>query len=163
MPGASRIPIKILLSQLSKRAGGESRVEDNDDGKSPVAIVGLAVAVLTLLVGIVSLRSSRFRLWVSHLLHWSFIKKTLGITPPDHTPTVITAKEGSRTIPVAEIHMPSPVFIYNNYSNAPLIGTNSGIFSCSHSWTAGEAGTVSQAVELLGPGGRRPVSTEIEA
>lgn len=67
MPAISRIPVEVMLSGFNKRDDWGNKGVDDGDGKNPVVTVGLVVAVLTLLVGIVSLLSSRFRRWVSYL------------------------------------------------------------------------------------------------
>ncbi|CUS11358.1 unnamed protein product [Tuber aestivum] len=155
MPTISRIPVRTLLSQFSKRGDGENKGEDNNGGKSPVVIVGLVVAVLTLLVGIVSLRSSRFHRLVSCLLPLSIIKKILGPALLDPAPTVSTAREDSSANPLPETSVPTRVFIYNNYSNATIIGTNSGTISYGNSGIAGEASRAPQAA-----GRHRPTVAE---
>ncbi|KAG0639259.1 hypothetical protein HOY80DRAFT_1045726 [Tuber brumale] len=83
MPAVSRQTIEAMLSQVRKRDYGGDEEAGDGNGEGPVAIMGLIVAVLTLFVAIVSLRSSRFRRWVSHLLPLQFIKEAPAITPPN--------------------------------------------------------------------------------
>ncbi|CUS14571.1 unnamed protein product, partial [Tuber aestivum] len=68
MPAIPRSPIKTLLSQFNRRDYPENSGGHDSDGSSPVAIVGIVIAALTLLVGIMSLLSPRFRRWLSRLL-----------------------------------------------------------------------------------------------
>ncbi|CUS11356.1 unnamed protein product [Tuber aestivum] len=157
MSTTSRIPVEIMLSKFNKRDDWGNRGVDDGDGRSPVAIVGLVVAVLTLLVGIVSLRSSRFRRWVSHLLPSRFIKEALGITLQDPTSAVVTTMPDSSSIPTPEVQIPSPVFIYNDYSNAHLVEPHFCSFSYGQDGSAGGGCRVQQALEPLVPGRPGPV------
>lgn len=60
MSTISRLPIKNLLSQLSKREQKDDQGGDHSNDRSPVVIVGLVIAALTLLLAIMSYRQSRF-------------------------------------------------------------------------------------------------------
>ncbi|KAG0136218.1 hypothetical protein HOY82DRAFT_599437 [Tuber indicum] len=153
MPAVLRFPIETL-SQFEKRDSAEDKGMDNNDGESPVAILGLVVASLTLLVGVMSLGSPRFRRWVFGLLPSQFVKKFLGITPPNHLPTTVTTTEDVCAIPVAGIPVPGPVIIYNNYSNTQLACSHPNTFPYGPSGINGEGSRTPQVEESLGP--RRP-------
>jgi len=60
MSAISRFPIKNILSQLNKREQKDDQGGDHSDDRSPVVIVGLVIAALTLLLAIMSYRRSRF-------------------------------------------------------------------------------------------------------
>ncbi|KAG0639256.1 hypothetical protein HOY80DRAFT_1136908 [Tuber brumale] len=153
MPALSLFPIKTL-SQFEKRDYAGDKGVDDRGGESPVAILGLVVAALTLLVGIMSLGSSRFRRWVFGLLPSQFVKKAFRIALPNPVPTIITTAEDLRFIPVAGVSVPGPVFIYNVYANPRPVCSRSNTFPYGHGGVAREGGRVPQVEELLGP--RRP-------
>ncbi|CUS13990.1 unnamed protein product [Tuber aestivum] len=123
-----RFPIESLFSEFEKRDYTGDNEVDGCNGESPLAIVGFLVATLTLVVGVVSLRSSRFRHWVYYLLPFQFVKKILRITPANPTLRTVGAEEGLRARSFVEIPVPGPVIIYNDYSNTHP--------PCSHSNTA---------------------------
>lgn len=60
MSAISRFPIKNLLSKLNKREQNDDQAGDHSDDRSPVVIVGLVIAALTLLLAIMSYQDSRF-------------------------------------------------------------------------------------------------------
>ncbi|KAG0639263.1 hypothetical protein HOY80DRAFT_1045734 [Tuber brumale] len=64
MPAIPRFPNQALLSQA------ENRESDSSSG-GPVAIIGLIIAALTLIVGILALRG---RGWASYLLPSRFVR-----------------------------------------------------------------------------------------
>ncbi|KAG0136225.1 hypothetical protein HOY82DRAFT_536333 [Tuber indicum] len=147
MPTTSRNPIENLSPQVEKRDSlGDNRVGDSN-GEGPVAVVGLVVAALTLLVAIVSLRSSRFRRWVSRQLPSRFFKIAPGITPPNPPLITITTTEDLSTFPTSNIAIPGVVFIYNDYFNTRLAGAYPNTFP----YGIAEDGRVPQPEEPLHP------------
>ncbi|CUS13944.1 unnamed protein product [Tuber aestivum] len=118
MPAVPPFPIKGLLSQFNKREYTQNQGEDDSDVKSPVALVGLLIAALTLLVATIPiLRCPRFRRWVSSSIP-SSAKRALGVTLPNSPPGAVISGEDSSAIPATEIPIPpSPALIYNNFSN----------------------------------------------
>ncbi|KAG0639499.1 hypothetical protein HOY80DRAFT_1073762 [Tuber brumale] len=181
MPAVSRHPIEALLSQVEKGDFAGDKGADDNNSEGPVAIVGLVVAALTLLVAIVSLRSSRFRRWASCLstsklvkvylpplalrgqvLHINFesynpVQKTLGITPQNPAPT-ITTREDLYTLRVAGA-MPRPVYICNHRSDVHPACGHSNTPPRGHNGNTGEDGGAPQAEESLGPKRPEPVVT----
>ncbi|KAG0136220.1 hypothetical protein HOY82DRAFT_599440 [Tuber indicum] len=179
----TRSPIGIVLSRFEKRDCQGDKGVGGNDGESPVAIVGLFVASLTLIVGIVSLRSSRFRRCVSYILPLHFIRvyrlllaffrhilhvysesynppqNALGIALPNPLLTPITITEDLPAFPATGIPIPSPVFIYNNFSNACPACPHSDTFPCGHSGIAGGDDRDPQVGELLSLGRLEPVAT----
>ncbi|KAG0639505.1 hypothetical protein HOY80DRAFT_81948 [Tuber brumale] len=156
MPAVPNHPIGTLLLQVEKRDyAGDKRV-DYGGGEGPVAIVGLVVAALTLLVAIASLRSSRFRRWLSDLLPSRFVKKNAaGITPTNLAPTVITTTEEElRSIRAAGIPTPRSVVICNHCSNVHPACRHTNTSSRGYTGITREDGRVSQTEESLGV--RRP-------
>ncbi|KAG0639494.1 hypothetical protein HOY80DRAFT_1044853 [Tuber brumale] len=159
MLAISRFPIKTPLSQFERRDYTEDKGAGDNDGNNPVAIVGLVVAALTLLVGLVSLRSSRFRRRLSYLLPSYLVKRPLGITHPKPSRTTITTTEDFGAVPLAEISIPSPVFIYNYYSNAKPAYGHSNLFQYAHTGFNREYGRIPRAEEPQGPERPEPVVT----
>ncbi|KAG0136219.1 hypothetical protein HOY82DRAFT_599439 [Tuber indicum] len=153
----THLPVRTPLSPFEKRDCTGVKGVNDSQGESPVAILGLVVAALTLLVGIVSLRNSRFRRWVSYVLTSYFVKGVLGITPPNPSPTAITTTEGLHAIPPTGISMPSPVLIYNDFSNTRPACRHSNAFPSGHIGIIG-GGRAPQAEESLGPRRPKPVA-----
>ncbi|CUS11360.1 unnamed protein product [Tuber aestivum] len=150
MPTLSRFYTETLLYQVEKRDyAGEKGIPDSDE-ESPVALLGLVVAALTLLVGIVSLRSSRFRCWLSHLLPSQLVTKTSGITLLKPAPAGVATVD-LHAIPFWGIPIPAPVFIYSDCSNAHPADKHSNIFPQGHGCIIGEGGRVPQGEELPEP------------
>ncbi|PWW77955.1 hypothetical protein C7212DRAFT_342373 [Tuber magnatum] len=145
MPAISWFQTETLLSQFDKRDYEEYRVESGSDTRSPVAIVGLVLSAFTLAIGIVSLRRTRFRSWVSSSLPQRF-KKSLGSTLPNPAPGTTTTKEGLSAIQV-EIHISGPIIICSHLSNAHIFGAQSNILGCGHNGIAGRDSGVPQAEE----------------
>ncbi|KAG0136227.1 hypothetical protein HOY82DRAFT_599457 [Tuber indicum] len=180
MPAASRYTIENLSRQVEKRDSVGDNTADDSNGEGPVAIVGLVVAALTLLVAITSLRSSRFRRWVSCLLPSHFVKvyspllalfrRVLhiyseshnpaqiapDITPPNGVPANVSTTENLSTVPTENISMPGAVFIYNDYSNTHPAGTHPNTFPYGRYGITREDGSVPQVEEPLHPRGVEP-------
>ncbi|KAG0639258.1 hypothetical protein HOY80DRAFT_1136911 [Tuber brumale] len=175
-------PAGTQLSPFEKRDCTGGKGVNDSHGESPVAIMGLVVAALTLLVGIMSLRSSRFRRWVYYALPLHFIKvylpllallrdishvhseshnpaqKVLGITLSNPSPTTITTTEGLRARPASGIPTPSPVFIYNSFSNARPACPHSNASPCGHIGITRGDSRAPQEEESLGPSRPEPVA-----
>ncbi|PWW77958.1 hypothetical protein C7212DRAFT_362391 [Tuber magnatum] len=82
--------------------------------------------------------------------------KALSITPPNHPPTPLTDRGDLSAIPIAEIPIPAPTFIYNDYSHARLVCTQSNTFPGGHNSIAREDGRAPQAEEQPGLGRPEP-------
>ncbi|KAG0639495.1 hypothetical protein HOY80DRAFT_1044856 [Tuber brumale] len=137
MPAISRHLIRTELPQFNKHEYPENGGAGDSDSNNQVAIVGLVVASLTLLVGIMSLRSSRFRGWVSRLSSSYFVKKNICITRQSRLPTTSPTKDLSSNA-TSEIQIPARVFIYNDYHNAFLVGAHPNTFPDDHYSISGE-------------------------
>ncbi|KAG0639503.1 hypothetical protein HOY80DRAFT_81881 [Tuber brumale] len=154
MPAVSLHPSEKCGSAGDKGGG-------DGNGEGPAAIVGVIVAALTLLVAIISLRSSAFRHWASHLFPPQLVKEKVPIiAPPILAPAPITIMEDLRAVPVLGIPILGAIFIYNIPFDAhpPCRHTNTP--PCGHTPNAGEDDRVSQAGESLGTS-RYAVSSKI--
>ncbi|CUS11355.1 unnamed protein product [Tuber aestivum] len=143
--------------------GGQPHPEDGGasggDSESPLAIVGIVVACLTLFVGIWSLRNQRFRRWTSRLLTWGPIRKAPGTTSPDPAPTPATIKEDSSAIKIAETPKPASVLIFTVIADAYPASTHSGVPPYSPTDIIGEDSGAPQAEEFLEPKKPEPAAT----
>ncbi|KAG0134149.1 hypothetical protein HOY82DRAFT_537718 [Tuber indicum] len=151
MPVVLCSTIKVLLPQLNKRDHTPNQEGDDSDAKSPVVVIGLIIAALTLLAAMIPLfRCQRFRIWASSFSIPSFVKKALGIALPRAPPTTTTAVDGLSDIPLTENPMQDCVITYNNYYNIHIVDIRSNTFPCSHSVITREDGRVPQGWESLG-------------
>ena len=138
MPTISLFPIYNLLLQFAKCEQTENRGGGNDDGSLGV-IMGLIMAVLTLLLAILSYQHLRFGRSASpsHSLNACLAPSSLSLIilissqsrnplkPVPRTPL----PNLSTTIPPTDSARVNHVFIYNDYSNAPFAGANLSTFS----------------------------------
>ncbi|KAG0639500.1 hypothetical protein HOY80DRAFT_1136710 [Tuber brumale] len=170
MPAVPFHPNETLPLQVEKYgcAGDKGGGDGNPEG--PAAISGVVVAALTLLVAIISLRSSRFRHWASHLLppqlvkkvhplfralhrhilhlnsgSYGFAQKAPVIAPPNLAPTTITNVEGLCAIPVLGIPIPGAIFIFNLHFGAHPPCRHANTLPCGHTGVTGGGGRVPQA------------------
>ncbi|PUU77566.1 hypothetical protein B9Z19DRAFT_157615 [Tuber borchii] len=120
MPTISRFPIKDLLSHFNKREQTEKKGGVGSDDRSPVVLVGLVIAALTLLLAIMSYWRSRFCRSVSSLLPSHLVNSR---NPLQQLPRTLTP-DLSPTIPQPDFPRAGQVFIYNDYSNAQFVGTH---------------------------------------
>ena len=86
MPVVSQFLIKNLLSQFNRCEKMETKGRDVGDDTNPLAVVGLAIALLTLLPAIMSYRRSRFNGPASSLSSSLFIK---ACSPPPSLSLII--------------------------------------------------------------------------
>ncbi|CUS14570.1 unnamed protein product [Tuber aestivum] len=84
MPAILPFPVGTLSPMYNKRNYTENQGEGNSDGKGQVVIVEIVLAGLTLLVGIMALRSLRFRRFASYL----FPSRCVNALPRDPQPEV---------------------------------------------------------------------------
>ncbi|KAG0135399.1 hypothetical protein HOY82DRAFT_600844 [Tuber indicum] len=118
MPALPGHPIETLPSQVGRCDYEGDKAAGDSNGEDLLAIVGIIVAALTLLVGILALRSSRFHRWASHLLPSQFAQGASGITPPAPAPSAIPAAENFHAVGVTGIPTPGPNTTCDHYPNA---------------------------------------------
>ncbi|KAG0635186.1 hypothetical protein HOY80DRAFT_982957 [Tuber brumale] len=187
MPPISPFLVRAPLSLLNKRDYVQSQGRDDSDVKSPVAMVGVVVAALTLLAALIPLfRCPRFRRWVSSLSipslvkvypqllvlirHVSHIHSYLYnptqkapriITPANPPSTITTAMEDSG----ADIAIPGPVLIilHNGYSNARVVSTHSSTSPYRHNVITRVDGRVPHVERPLGPRIPEPTVTRLSS
>ncbi|KAG0635184.1 hypothetical protein HOY80DRAFT_467280, partial [Tuber brumale] len=126
MPPSSPFLIKTPLSRLDERDYMQSQGRNDSDFKSPVAMVGVVIAALTLLATLIPLfRCPRVGRWVSSLSIPSLVKKALGsITPANTPPTITTATEDIMSaVSGAGVAIPEVawVILQNDYSNIHFV------------------------------------------
>ncbi|KAG0136224.1 hypothetical protein HOY82DRAFT_536330 [Tuber indicum] len=186
MPPIPPHPIETLPLPVEKYGYGGDKGAGGGNDEGPVAILGVVVASLTLLVAIMSLQSSRFRRWASHLLPrqsfknvypplltllgyishinsdtLDFAQKSLIIAPPNIAPTTITIMEDPHAIPVLGIPVPYPIFICNLHFDAHPLCRHTNTPPCDHAGIIGEDDRVPQTVKSLGAG-RYEVSSKMD-
>ncbi|PUU77568.1 hypothetical protein B9Z19DRAFT_1128171 [Tuber borchii] len=135
MSTISRFPIKNLLSQLNKREQKDNQGGDHSDDRSPVVIVGLVIAALTLFLAIMSYRHSRTgrSKAVSSLLPSYFSHNQLHQVPRTLLPNVSTT-----TTPSADFTRANQIFIYNDYSGARFGSHHLSTFSYQNNTVSSE-------------------------
>ncbi|PWW79137.1 hypothetical protein C7212DRAFT_340056 [Tuber magnatum] len=104
MPAILLFPVRALTPMYNKRDYTANEGGDDGDGKSLVVIVGVVIAGLTLLVGVMALRSPRFRRFASYLLP-SRCVNALCCDPPPEAPRIPTADSA---VPVIHLHVVTP-------------------------------------------------------
>ncbi|PUU77738.1 hypothetical protein B9Z19DRAFT_1127909 [Tuber borchii] len=150
MSSAREFSIQAMLSYFGERDHSENQAQESYN-MSAGEILAVVIAALTLLVATIPLfRCSRFRRWVSSAIS-SFVKKSLSITPPNPGSIDISTLEDSSAIVAPEIPTLRPVFVYNDYSNARLVGICSDAFLYSQNGFVREDGGAPQADETLAP------------
>ncbi|CUS11761.1 unnamed protein product [Tuber aestivum] len=102
------------------------------------------------------LRCPRFCRWVSSVSVLSSVEKALRITLPISLPAPIAPQGDSSTVPVAEILIPGPVLIYNDFSHTHFFGTYPDTFSHGNNHIAREDFRVPQVCVEESLGVRRP-------
>jgi len=136
---AGAFTVHAVLPQFDKRdnSGGQK----HDSSNMPKEILGIVIAALTLLVGIIPLfRYPRFRRWVSSIS--PTLKKASGIKLLNPVPPT---SENPSDIPVP---IPHSVYIYNEYSNTHLARTCSGTL-CRQDGIGGEDSRIQPVEESL--------------
>ncbi|KAG0134143.1 hypothetical protein HOY82DRAFT_537716 [Tuber indicum] len=165
MPVISPFLAKPFLPQFNKRDHTQNEGGDDSDAKSPVVVVVLVIAAMTLLVAMVPLfRCQRFHAWMSSFSIPSSVKdpaqKALGIvTLPNPSSATTTAKGDLSPTPIAGMPIPGPAPVHNDYSNIRPASSHSITSPYRNNVITGGDGRVRQVEEFLGPRRPDPVAT----
>ncbi|RPA98129.1 hypothetical protein L873DRAFT_1790476 [Choiromyces venosus 120613-1] len=149
MPAISPLPIDTLLSQLSKRDNAENKVQSNSNGDTTGVIVGVVIAGLTLLVGIMSLQNSGLGHWAFSFLSPSRFFESRNSS--QQQASISASQQRLSAAPSVEFLKFGSfgfVFVFNFYTNAHAPSSHGDTSSYSNNGTSSEVVGVTQVEEV---------------